>query len=125
MSEIATREGITFEVQGQPIPKQRPRVNNGRAITPQRTRAYETQVGWAARVAMQDREPMRGDVALVLRFKRRGRRRADLDNMTKAILDGINGVVYLDDKQVVRLTAHVEYGADVAGVRVVCREVEA
>lgn len=122
MSE-KTLERVYFEVTGQPKPKQRPRVVNGHAYTPTTTRAYEYSVGWAARSAMGPREPMRGDVALDVTFKRRGKRRADLDNLVKAVSDGCNGIVFRDDAQIVRITARVEYGATKPCVRVVCQEV--
>jgi Holliday junction resolvase RusA-like endonuclease len=36
----------------------------------------------------------------------------DLDNVAKAVLDALNGVIYLDDKQVVRLVAEKKYSFD-------------
>jgi Holliday junction resolvase RusA-like endonuclease len=46
-------------------------------------------------------------VALVFYFKNRVR--GDVDNCCKAILDGMNEIAYLDDKQVHHLTALVLY----------------
>ena len=46
----------------------------------------------------------------------------DLDNVIKAVLDGCNGVAYLDDKQIVELNATARY-AETPGVRVVIEEV--
>ena len=124
MSETATCQRVTFEIDGQPLPKQRPRVRNGRAYTPSKTRAYESRVAWLARAEMGPREPMTGNVCVDLQFRRKGDRRADLDNMCKAVLDGLNGIVYNDDYQVTGITAGVEYGARVPGVRVICEEVK-
>lgn len=35
----------------------------------------------------------------------------DLDNVAKAVLDALNGICYVDDKQVVRLVAVKRYAA--------------
>lgn len=32
--------------------------------------------------------------------------RGDVDNYVKSIMDGLNGVAYLDDKQVLNIKAH-------------------
>ncbi len=44
--------------------------------------------------------------------------RLDLDKLARALLDGMTGVVYVDDKQVVRLVAAKEWGEDGASVTV-------
>jgi Holliday junction resolvase RusA-like endonuclease len=36
----------------------------------------------------------------------------DLDNVVKAVLDALNGVVYLDDAQVVNLVATKRYATE-------------
>ena len=38
--------------------------------------------------------------------------RPDLDNIAKAILDGLNGVAYADDKQVVCMTVYKQYAEE-------------
>ena len=49
-------------------------------------------------------------VAVTIRLYFGNRRRRDLDNGIKAILDGLNGIAWADDAQVVRLLAekHVD-----------------
>ena len=101
---------IRFVVPGQPEPKRRPRVANGHAYTPARTRAYESTVGWAARLCMGDRDPLDGDLDVEIALYRKGVRRADLDNLIKAVADGCNGIVWRDDAQIVSLRARVVYG---------------
>lgn len=107
----------TLFVEGQPIPKARPRVSKGRAFTPKKSRHYATHVGWRARIAgvvcLLD-----GDVRLTLTFLRKGKRRADLDNLVKNVMDGLNGIAYDDDKQVTDLHASVVYGVDSPGVHI-------
>jgi crossover junction endodeoxyribonuclease RusA len=109
-----------FAIPGQPLPKGRPRVNTrtGRAYTPPRTRDWERTVARYARAALGEHEPLGGDVALVLRFRRQTQRRADVDNLVKAALDGLNGIAYRDDKQIVRVEAAIEYGCAEPGVDV-------
>lgn len=106
----------TLFVEGQPIPKARPRVGKGHTHTPEKTRDYEARVGWAARAAGV--LPFTGDVRITLTFLRKGKRRADLDNMVKSCVDGMNGIAYEDDKQVVELHASVVYGIDKPGVHI-------
>lgn len=94
----ALQNVFTFTIEGDPVPKGRPRFNrsNGRVITPKRTRDYEEHVGWAAR--SNGVIKMEGDVAvwLDLAFCRN----KDIDNIAKSILDGMNGIAYDDDSQV-------------------------
>lgn len=99
-----------------------------------KTKAYETAVGFAAKCAMGGKEPMTGAVAAWMVFSmaipaswsnrkavaaRSGEIRPkvapDVDNLTKAILDACNGVVFVDDRQVVYLEARKVY-ADHAGI---------
>jgi len=113
---------VRFTVEGQPTPKGRPRVGKGgHAYTPHKTRMYETSVKWAARQAMGPRDPMVGDVALELRVYCRDGRRGDLDNYVKALADGMNGIVYDDDRQVVRYTAELLFDKDNPRAEIVAR----
>jgi len=94
-------------VPGEPVPKARPRLGRGgRWYTPSRTRDYEQRVGWEARIA--GARPVEGDVAV--RIVVRGPRRFDLDNVAKTILDGLRGVAFADDRQVVHLDVRWEPG---------------
>lgn len=91
---------LSCVVPGPPQPKERPRVARGGAYTPSRTSAYEWRVLCAAKVARPRRWPMdaRYRVSIVAHFA--DRRRRDLDNVAKAVLDGLNDVVWGDDSQV-------------------------
>lgn len=110
LPDPAPAPALAFVVDGQPVPKARPRLSNGHAYTPERTRVYEDTVRWAARAAMRAREPLAGDLHVEIALYRKGARRADLDNLTKSFLDGCNGLVWNDDKQIVSLRARVVYG---------------
>ena len=97
--------------------------------TPEKTVAYETMVKLVAQQAMRGGDPITGPVSLVVRafmtipasWSQKKQREAavdvikptskpDLDNMVKAIKDGVNGVVWRDDSQVTFLTAIKRYG---------------
>lgn len=103
---------VRFTVPGQPIAKGRPRFVGGHAITPERTREYEQRVAIYARnaLALAGLEPLAGDLRIAVRFYLPSRRSApDLDNLIKAALDGCNGILYADDRQVAHLESWKGY----------------
>ncbi|MCZ2099574.1 MAG: RusA family crossover junction endodeoxyribonuclease [Anaerolineae bacterium] len=112
LPEPAAPPLLAFVVDGQPVPKARPRVTHGHAYTPERTRAYEQAVAWAARACMGGRDPLAGDLDVEIALYRKGKRRADLDNLVKAVSDGCNAIVWQDDAQIVALRSSVVYGDD-------------
>lgn len=90
-------------IPGRPVPKGRPRLGvRGRKAyiyTPPETKEYEKLVGWVAKCT--GCRPTEGPVAVMLDVF--ARRKMDVDNIAKSVLDGLNGVAYLDDVQVVEL----------------------
>lgn len=122
---------IEFTVEGPPIGKARPKAvrfgNQVRMYTPKKTSEYETDIAFAATQAMAGMETVETPVCVgVLAYypipaswsKKRQQAavdgteipgKPDLDNVIKAVLDALNGVVYLDDKQVVRLMGTKAY----------------
>lgn len=118
---------VNFEVPGDPIPKGRPRfARRGMFVqtyTDSKTIEYETLVATKARIAMGSSEPLKSHltVFLYLRYtvppsytKKRKEsclngfeypKRIDLDNCYKSITDAMNGIVYVDDSQIVE--AHI------------------
>lgn len=99
---------IRITVDGEPVPAARPRFSGRHAYQPARNRAYREQVTAAALEAMSGREMMTGEVTAQIevyrRFKPTTRNFGDCDNHAKAILDGLSGVCFSDDAQIVRLT---------------------
>jgi len=105
----------TITIPGNPVPKGRPRAVRGRIITPQRTRDYEKLVGHYATLKWR-REPTKARLFVSLRFYRDNERRADFDNLTKSVLDGLQGIVYVDDSQIKE--AHIRVEVDQENPRV-------
>lgn len=113
---------MRFFVPGRPVPKARPRIGKGgRMYTPALTKAYERLVAAYCMAARGGREPLSGPVRVEIdatyRLPKRGHRegdwhtgRPDLDNVVKAVLDGVNGVAFADDSQVCVLHASKYYG---------------
>ena len=103
-----------FTVHGNPVPKARPRViskgNKTWTYTPKRSIDWEERVGWAYREAQGAQ--FDGTVSITLRFFRRTRRKTDLDNLIKAVLDGLNGIAWADDAQVRHLAAELRTDKD-------------
>lgn len=88
------------EIEGRAYSKARPRVTGGHAYTPAATRAWEERVAWEF-VQVHGRPCLPGPVAVRIEFNQRS---GDLDNLAKAVLDGLNGVAWIDDSQVCHLT---------------------
>lgn len=98
---------ISFFVPGVPRPKQSFRVaGRGRGFTPARIKAWQSDVGWAAQMAMRALgmvDPICGNLAVHLTFFLPNARKVDNDNLAKCVQDAMNGIVYKDDQYNVRL----------------------
>lgn len=137
---------IAFVVPGQAVGKQRPKIVKiggfSRMATPQKTVSYEGLVAHTAQVAMEGRPMFDAAVAVNLRidcqvpasWSARKQRQAllgelypatkpDIDNVIKAVFDGLNGVLWRDDVLVVDCQVRKRYAAT-PGVRVEVRSVE-
>jgi Holliday junction resolvase RusA-like endonuclease len=100
---IVTEVYHSFVIVGEPRSKERPRLNRrtGGVYTPAATVNAEREVA----AAFGHRVPFDSAVAVDLRFYCFSKTRRDLDNLVKLVLDGLNGIAYTDDYQVVRITA--------------------
>lgn len=95
---------LSFTVPGTPVPKQRARRGKGgRFYTPEKTAAYEHSVqvyavaamaraGWPVRT--------RARCAVTVHVYWADARNRDIDNVFKALADGMNEVVFDDDRQI-------------------------
>ena len=125
---------ISFIVPGNPVGKGRPRVaTRGRfaqLYTPEKTASYESLVKLSGYRAMEGRQLILDAVAVSLEIlvpipaswsqKKRAQALAglihpttkpDIDNVEKAIFDGLNGIAWKDDVQVVRVIKAKRYSA--------------
>ena len=121
---------IKFEILGQPIAKQRPRVTRaGIAYTPSKTVNYEALVKYTYQSLYSQRKPILGLIeanitaifpipksyskkktAELLSGRYNYDKKPDCDNLAKIILDALNGIAYKDDSQVTVLHIAKEYG---------------
>lgn len=96
---------------GDPIPKGRPRIGkNGHAFTPERTRAAERAAITLLMVAMGDLPPVEGPVGIAVEFDCATKRRTDGDNLLKLVTDAMNGIVVVDDSQIMEWFCRVRRG---------------
>lgn len=117
--ESSMLEEIKITVQGNPVPKARPRFGNGRAYTPKRTKDYENKIK-----ALLKEQNIHGPLEVQINavFQRPKRllpkkypdglilhtKRPDLDNIVKAVLDALNKTIK-DDAQVCTIHAYKYY----------------
>lgn len=121
---------FTLQIDGKPVPKGRPRFNrrSGATYTPETTRKHEGRVRVLARDMMSATGLKTLDSALsvnvelffpfpskfrkaekVAKLNRPATTKPDADNVAKALLDALNGVVYEDDAQITTLTVTKRY----------------
>lgn len=124
---------LIFAYKGEPRGQERPRFG-GRAYKTTEAKAYEQAIAIAYKVAATGRQPENGPVGVRIRAgypipisdsKRvraekvtgqlRVTKKPDIDNVAKAVLDALNGIAWLDDRQVILLEARKEY-ATVPGI---------
>ena len=135
---------VTFMVEGTPVPKGRPRfARRGKFVStysPKTTVDYETKVSESAKFAMGSSEPLETPLAAYIYItlpvpasyskkrtqaclsgQERPTKKSDIDNYCKAIFDGMNGIVFVDDSLIVSLHATKVYGT-VGMVEVMVKE---
>lgn len=114
-----------FTVVGAPVPKQsfRYTANGGGYIDP-RVLEWQKMVSTEAKAAMLSacQAPGTAPVAVHLDFYLPTRRRVELDNLSKGVLDALKTVVFDDDDQVVELHLRKKLNKGAPGVAVLVRE---
>lgn len=110
---------IEFWVDGQPVPKQSFRYtsNGGGYISP-RVAEWEMSVKLAAMEVAQMCDKYAGAVKVRLDFYLENKRRVDLDNLSKGVLDGMKGILFGDDCNVTDLHLTKAIDKDHPGVMV-------
>ena len=126
---------VYFVVTGKPVGKGRPRASTRggfvRMYTDAKTLGYEAAIADEAARAMSGAEPFETPMQMqvscyypipkswpkkikqeAIDEERFPNVKPDLDNVVKAVLDALNGVVYRDDAQVVNLVATKRYATE-------------
>lgn len=112
-----------------------------KTYTDAKTLTYEKSIQTYAKKAMGSTSPLIGAVAAYLHIGipippsysktrqkacieglERPTKKPDIDNIVKAVLDGMNGIVYLDDKQVVDLHLTKVYSSK-EGIDIMVKEI--
>ncbi|BAE50737.1 RusA family crossover junction endodeoxyribonuclease [Paramagnetospirillum magneticum] len=120
---------VVVTIPGEVTGKGRPRIWNGRAVTPAKTRSKEGVIASLAMDAMGGCDPLTGPVLVTIEAvlpvatswskKRRAAaldgteqptKKPDLDNVVKLVLDAVNGIVFADDAQITHIIASKRYG---------------
>jgi Holliday junction resolvase RusA-like endonuclease len=123
---------IEILVHGVPVPKQSFRISGHGGYRDPRVTAWQSTVAMATLLWMQNhllqiKRPLfgSGSIDLSLDFYLPDRRRVDLDNLSKAVLDALNGYLWADDRQIVRmvLTKVAGVGKHAAGVLIKVQEI--
>lgn len=109
---------MVYTIPWKPHAKQRPRVANGHAYTSKATREAEKKIKEAFFEHAAGHEVIEGPTAVkvvmfndcftieftpTVEYSNR-KLRGDVDNYAKTILDSLNGIAYVDDKQITHLT---------------------
>lgn len=119
---------INFIIQGKVQAKQRPRFNGKFAYTPRETVAYENLVKTCYLEKYKGQRPLEKPLKVKIiayydipksTSKKKQQQmlnneifpivKPDTDNIAKSILDSLNKIAYLDDKQVVKLEVEKYY----------------
>lgn len=92
---------FAFTVLGPPRPWQRAQVGaNGKHFKPRRTRAYQKLVATVAGLMRPRAWPLEARYRVEAKVFFPDARTRDIDNVAKSLLDGLNGVLWKDDRQV-------------------------
>ncbi len=135
---------LQFHIDGDPVPKGRPKFSSRggfvKTYTPKKTSDYENIVRAAAQAAMGQTDLLETPLGVYLYIrlsipqshsKKRKEaclsgaekpiKKPDIDNLAKSVLDGLNGVVWKDDSQIVSLHVTKVYASG-TGVDVLIKE---
>ena len=105
-------------IPGNPIPQPRHRISGNRRYIPKKhlIHAYKQFIQLQAKKSIK--EPMGSPIILNVTFYIRQPKtcnrtyptvRPDLDNYMKGVMDALNGILYYDDSQIIRIIATKQY----------------
>ena len=131
-----------FVIPGEPVAKGRPKLSRYGTYTPKKTKEYEEHIRreWQSNGF---KEPLTGAIKVDIVFYRGIQKsgskavktakltgrikptiKPDLDNYIKAVLDGLNGLAWVDDSQIVEIAATKEYSLEPETVVLIWEEAE-
>lgn len=95
---------MLITIPGRPVPAVR-MTQRGKFVKPQAQRylEYKNTIGWIAKSVCK--EQRQGNFRVDMQFILCGGQTPDIDNLAKGMLDGLNKIVWADDKQVCMITA--------------------
>lgn len=122
---LTEKNKVKFIIPGEPVAKERPRLGkNGKVYTPNKTHNFETTCS----LAYGNRPRLDGErlrVEILFNFKvpksytKKNRKKAladkigptkkDIDNCIKAVLDGLNGKAWKDDRYIHEVIAKKQF----------------
>lgn len=122
-------ESAKFTVYGEPVAKARPRVVNGHAYTPSKTKCHEAKIALVYKTTYHGEKfdvgvPLRLEADFYRMIPKSARKKdreamiagtirptvkADVDNYAKTVMDALLKVAYEDDNQVVELVCRKFY----------------
>lgn len=108
---------IEFIIESEAVPKARPRQGRNGFYTPSKTIRFEKLVAWyylKNHGTKHEDEPLKMEIEINVKKPKSCKRKLptvkpDIDNQIKSILDGLNGLAYSDDKQIVEVKASKKY----------------
>lgn len=95
---MKTTASDTVTIPWEPVEKERPRYARGRFYNPDS--ADEARTTWAMKAWWAPREPLKNLCAITVTFYVKQRRKVDIDNLLKHVMDAGNGVLWRDDSQI-------------------------
>lgn len=102
---------LSISIDGTPVAKERPRRGKyGGFYTPPKTATYEKALKLLVQNALK-RKKIKIDmecrnVRIKLGFFVKDKYKADIDNLTKSVLDSMNTILYSDDKYITHLEVY-------------------
>ena len=108
-----------FWVSGKPVPQGSMKVINGHILHSQGSALALWRADVARNAQVRGYKPVEGAIHVSLTFVFRAPKsvkrpapwvKPDLDKLIRAVLDGLTGVAYEDDSQVITITARKVYG---------------
>ena len=120
-----------LEINARPIPKARPRLGKFAVYTPEKTSDYEKLIAFEWKRRYKDlilKKAVKLDLLFCFKKAKSCKKdyhtqRPDIDNLEKAILDGLNKTAFVDDCQVVEMKSQKVF-SDVDKIVITVTEIE-